>query len=185
MAMLNLRYLKKIGGVKAIQKINEDKAAMLYDYIDSSDFYNNPVEKKDRSLMNVPFVTPSKELDELFVKEAAANGLVSLKGHRLVGGMRASIYNAMPMEGVEKLVAFMTYLRIFLAGEYLKRNLFFFLAFPRIHEIISCMTPRGHITEQYTLPKRRVRTARAATTPKLSASTAGRNWIFAIHPSHA
>ena len=107
MAMLNLRYLKKIGGVKAIQKINEDKAAMLYDYIDSSDFYNNPVEKKDRSLMNVPFVTPSKELDELFVKEAAANGLVSLKGHRLVGGMRASIYNAMPVEGVQKLIAFM------------------------------------------------------------------------------
>ncbi len=107
MAMLNLRYLKKIGGIKAIQKINEEKAAMLYDYIDSSDFYTNPVEKKDRSLMNVPFVTPSKELDELFVKEAAANGLVSLKGHRLVGGMRASIYNAMPVEGVQKLIAFM------------------------------------------------------------------------------
>ena len=107
MAMLNLRYLKKIGGVKAIQKINEEKAAMLYDYIDSSDFYTNPVAKKDRSLMNVPFVTPSKELDELFVKEAAANGLVSLKGHRLVGGMRASIYNAMPVEGVQKLIAFM------------------------------------------------------------------------------
>lgn len=107
MAMLNLRYLKKNGGIAAMQKINERKAAMLYDYIDGSDFYTNPVVKKDRSLMNVPFVTPAKELDELFVKEAAADGLVSLKGHRLVGGMRASIYNAMPVAGVEKLIAFM------------------------------------------------------------------------------
>lgn len=107
MAMLNLRYLKKMGGIAVMQKRNEEKAALLYDFIDGSSFFSNPVVKKDRSLMNVPFVTPSKELDELFVKEAAANGLVSLKGHRLVGGMRASIYNAMPREGVEKLIAFM------------------------------------------------------------------------------
>ena len=90
-----------------MQKKNLQKSAMLYDAIDSSDFYKNTVKKEDRSLMNVPFVTPSAELDAKFVKEAAAEGLVSLKGHRLVGGMRASIYNAMPLEGVEKLVAFM------------------------------------------------------------------------------
>ena len=80
---------------------------MLYDYIDSSDFYKNSVNKEDRSLMNVPFVTPNADLDAKFVKEAAAAGLVSLKGHRLVGGMRASIYNAMPIEGIEALIAFM------------------------------------------------------------------------------
>ena len=107
MAMLTFRYLKKNGGIAAIQKKNEEKAKLLYDYIDSTDFYTNPVNKKDRSLMNVPFVTPSKELDEKFVKEAAENGLVSLKGHRLVGGMRASIYNAMPIEGIQKLIEFM------------------------------------------------------------------------------
>ena len=107
MAMLVLRYLKNMGGLKVIGKINREKAALLYDFIDSSDFYTNPVVKKDRSIMNVPFVTPSKELDEKFVKEAAENGLVSLKGHRLVGGMRASIYNAMPVEGVKALVEFM------------------------------------------------------------------------------
>ncbi len=107
MAMLVLRNLKNMGGLKVIGKINREKAALLYDFIDSSDFYTNPVVKKDRSIMNVPFVTPSKELDEKFVKEAAENGLVSLKGHRLVGGMRASIYNAMPVEGVKALVEFM------------------------------------------------------------------------------
>ena len=96
-----------MGGVEAVQQKNIQKASLLYDAIDSSDFYKNSVAKEDRSLMNVPFVTPSAELDAKFVKEAAAEGLVSLKGHRLVGGMRASIYNAMPIEGVEKLVAFM------------------------------------------------------------------------------
>ncbi len=106
-SMLVLRHLKKIGGVKAIQKINYEKAGMLYDFIDGSDFFTNPVEKKDRSIMNVPFVTPSPEMDEKFVKEAAAAGLVSLKGHRLVGGMRASIYNAMPVEGIKALIEFM------------------------------------------------------------------------------
>ena len=80
---------------------------MLYDFIDNSSFYTNSVNKKDRSLMNVPFVTPSEELNAKFVKEATENGLVSLKCHRLVGGMRASIYNAMPVEGVKALIDFM------------------------------------------------------------------------------
>lgn len=106
-ALLVFRHLKAMGGVEAIQKINEEKAKYLYDFIDNSSLYKNNVNKKDRSLMNVPFVTGSEELDAKFVKEATANGLVSLKGHRLVGGMRASIYNAMPMEGVKALVEFM------------------------------------------------------------------------------
>lgn len=106
-AMLVFRWIKENGGVEAIQKKNIEKAQLLYDYIDSSDFYTNSVAKEDRSMMNVPFVTPSAELDAKFVAEAAQNGLVSLKGHRLVGGMRASIYNAMPYEGVKKLVEFM------------------------------------------------------------------------------
>lgn len=101
------KYLKSIGGVKAIQKINEYKAGLLYDFIDGSDFYKNPVVPKFRSIMNVPFTTPSPELDAAFVAEASKNGLVSIKGHRLVGGMRASIYNAMPVEGVKKLIDFM------------------------------------------------------------------------------
>ena len=106
-AKLVFENLKAKGGVKAMQEINEYKAGLLYDFIDSSDFYRNDVVKKDRSIMNVPFVTPSAELDAKFVKEASENGLVSLKGHRLVGGMRASIYNAMPVKGVKKLVEFM------------------------------------------------------------------------------
>ena len=107
MMMLNLRHLKKLGGIQAVEKINRQKAQMLYDYIDNSNFYKNNVEKSCRSIMNVPFVTGSKELDEKFVKEAGENGLVSIKGHKLVGGMRASIYNAMPVEGVEALIEFM------------------------------------------------------------------------------
>lgn len=107
MSMLVFRWLKEMGGVKAIQKINEEKAKMLYDFIDNSSLFSNPVEKKDRSIMNATFVTPSEELNDKFVKEAAANGLVSIKGHRLVGGMRASIYNAMPIEGVKTLIEFM------------------------------------------------------------------------------
>ena len=106
-AKLVFEDLKAKGGVKAMQEVNEYKAGLLYDFIDASDFYRNDVVKKDRSIMNVPFVTPTAELDAKFVKEAAENGLVSLKGHRLVGGMRASIYNAMPVEGVKKLVEFM------------------------------------------------------------------------------
>ena len=105
--MLNMRYLKKMGGVAAIEKINREKAAMLYDFIDNSSFYRNKVVPEDRSMMNVPFVTPSAELDAAFVKEAEKAGLVSLKGHRLAGGMRASIYNAMPVEGVKALIDFM------------------------------------------------------------------------------
>lgn len=106
-AALVLRRLKKAGGIKAINELNEYKAKLLYDFIDDSPFYRNPVERKYRSIMNVPFVTPSPELDAQFVKEAQSAGLVSLKGHRLVGGMRASIYNAMPLEGVQALVEFM------------------------------------------------------------------------------
>ena len=106
-SMLVFRWLKNLGGVKAIQQINEYKAGLLYDFIDNSSLYKNNVNKKDRSIMNVPFVTGSEELDAKFIKEATANGLVSLKGHRLVGGMRASIYNAMPVEGVKALIEFM------------------------------------------------------------------------------
>ncbi len=100
-------YFKELGGIAAIEKINEKKAAMLYDYLDSTSFYNTPVQKESRSLMNVVFRTPSDELDAKFVAEARANGLTDLKGHRLVGGCRASIYNAMPVEGVEALIKFM------------------------------------------------------------------------------
>ena len=107
MMMLNLRHLKKLGGVPAIEKINREKAKMLYDYIDSTTFYQNNVEKSCRSIMNVPFVTASKELDDKFVKEATEAGLVNIKGHKVVGGMRASIYNAMPVEGVKALIEFM------------------------------------------------------------------------------
>lgn len=101
------KHLKSIGGVKAMQKINEEKAKMLYDFIDNSDYYVNPVVPEFRSLMNVPFTTPSPESDAKFVAEAAKEGLISIKGHRLVGGMRASIYNAMPVEGIKKLIEFM------------------------------------------------------------------------------
>ena len=101
------KWLKKQGGLEAMKAYNEKKAAILYDFLDSSKLFRGTVEKKDRSLMNVPFVTGDKDLDAKFVKEAEAEGLVNLKGHRTVGGMRASIYNAMPIEGVEKLVAFM------------------------------------------------------------------------------
>ena len=101
------KWLKKQGGLEAIKAYNEKKAAILYDFLDNSKMFKGTVEKKDRSLMNVPFVTGDKDLDAKFVKEAEAAGFVNLKGHRTVGGMRASIYNAMPIEGVEKLVAFM------------------------------------------------------------------------------
>ncbi len=107
MSLLVFRWLKALGGVPAIQQINEEKAKLLYDFIDNSSFYKNKVNKKDRSIMNVPFITPNEELDAKFVAEALKQGLVSLKGHRLAGGMRASIYNAMPIEGVKALVEFM------------------------------------------------------------------------------
>ena len=107
MSLLVFRWLKKLGGVDAIQKINEEKAKLLYDFIDNSSFYKNKIAVKDRSIMNVPFVSPSSELDAKFVAEASKCGLVSLKGHRVTGGMRASIYNAMPIEGVKSLIDFM------------------------------------------------------------------------------
>ena len=101
------KWLKKMGGLEAMKKHNEKKAKILYDFLDQSKLFKNPVRKEDRSLMNVTFVTGDKELDEKFVAEAKAAGFINLKGHRTVGGMRASLYNAMPIEGVEKLVAFM------------------------------------------------------------------------------
>ena len=101
------KWIKKMGGLEAMKKHNEKKAKILYDFLDSSKLFKGTVEKKDRSLMNVPFVTGNEELDKKFVAEAKAQGFENLKGHRTVGGMRASIYNAMPIEGVEKLVEFM------------------------------------------------------------------------------
>lgn len=101
------KWLKNRGGLEAMKEYNEKKAKVLYDFLDESKMFKGTVEKKDRSLMNVPFVTGDADLDAMFVKEAKAAGLENLKGHRSVGGMRASIYNAMPMEGVEALVAFM------------------------------------------------------------------------------
>lgn len=101
------KWLLKNGGLEKMKETNEKKAKMLYDYLDNSKLFKPTVEKNSRSLMNVPFVTGNKEIDEKFVKEATEVGLVNLKGHRSVGGMRASIYNAMPIEGVEKLIEFM------------------------------------------------------------------------------
>ena len=101
------KWLKKMGGLSVMKERNEEKAKILYDFLDESKLFKGTVRKEDRSLMNVPFVTGDAELDAKFVKEATAAGFVNLKGHRTVGGMRASIYNAMPKEGVEKLVEFM------------------------------------------------------------------------------
>ena len=101
------KWLKKRGGLEAMKEYNEKKAKILYDFLDESKLFKGTVRKEDRSLMNVPFVTGDEELDAKFVKEAKEAGFENLKGHRTVGGMRASIYNAMPIEGVEKLVAFM------------------------------------------------------------------------------
>lgn len=108
MVGLVLQWLEEeIGGLEEIEKINHAKAKMLYDYIDNSKLFSNPVAKEDRSYVNIPFVTGNKDLDAKFVQEAKEAGLVNIKGHRSVGGMRASIYNAMPIEGVEALVNFM------------------------------------------------------------------------------
>ena len=101
------KWLKKMGGLEVMKQRNEEKAKLLYDFLDQSKLFKGTVVPEDRSLMNVPFVTGNEELDAKFVKEATAAGFVNLKGHRTVGGMRASIYNAMPKEGVETLVAFM------------------------------------------------------------------------------
>ena len=108
MTGLVLKYLENdIGGLANMQKINEAKAKVLYDYLDGQEFFTNPVEHRYRSTMNVTFTSPNPDLDKKFCAEAAEAGFVNLKGHRLVGGMRASIYNAMPAEGVDKLVDFM------------------------------------------------------------------------------
>ena len=104
---LVFKHLKKLGGLEKMKEINERKAKVLYDFLDSSKMFHGTVVPKDRSLMNVPFVTDSDELNAKFIKEAAEAGFVNLKGHRTVGGMRASIYNAMPEEGVKALVDFM------------------------------------------------------------------------------
>ena len=106
-AKLVYEWIKELGGLKEMKKLNEKKAALLYDYLDSQDYYIAPVKKESRSMMNVTFVTGDADLDKKFASEASAAGLKNLKGHRSVGGMRASIYNAMPYEGVEALVAFM------------------------------------------------------------------------------
>ena len=104
---LVVEWIDNMGGVEAMAERNQKKAALLYDYLDQSDFYKPVSDKANRSLMNVTFRTPSEELDAKFVKESIANGMTNLKGHRSVGGLRASIYNAMPYEGVEKLLNFM------------------------------------------------------------------------------
>ena len=107
MAKLVYEWILSIGGLDEMKKRNEDKAAVLYDYLDSQSYYFAPVKKDSRSMMNVTFVTGDADLDKKFASEAAASGLKNLKGHRSVGGMRASIYNAMPYEGVVALVEFM------------------------------------------------------------------------------
>ncbi|MCD8294006.1 MAG: 3-phosphoserine/phosphohydroxythreonine transaminase [Clostridia bacterium] len=107
MADLVLKNLKAKGGVKAMNEIDVYKAGLLYDFIDNSSFYHNYVVPEYRSIMNIPFVTGNADMDAKFIAEAKKNGLVSLKGHRLVGGMRASIYNAMPVEGIQALIDFM------------------------------------------------------------------------------
>lgn len=101
------KHLKKLGGLEVMKVRNEEKAKILYDYLDSSKLFNGTVVKEDRSLMNVPFITGNKELDDKFIKEAKKVGIENIRGHRTVGGMRASIYNAMPIEGVKYLVEFM------------------------------------------------------------------------------
>ena len=106
-AGLVFQWLKKQGGLTKMEQINRAKAALLYDYLDQTEFYLSPVAKDDRSLMNIPFTLRNADLDKAFIQETEAAGLTQLKGHRSVGGMRASIYNAMPIEGVQTLVKFM------------------------------------------------------------------------------
>jgi len=106
-AGLVFKLLKAKGGLAAMERLNVEKSSLLYEYLDSSDFYHSPIVKDNRSRMNVPFTLKDKSLDELFLKKAQENGLLQLKGHKLVGGMRASIYNAMPIEGVKVLIEFM------------------------------------------------------------------------------
>lgn len=107
MAKLVFEWLKELGGIPEMQKINEEKANILYNCIDNSSMFKSPIVREDRSLMNIPFTATTKELEAQFLKEAKSSGFIQLEGHRSVGGMRASIYNAMPVEGVKKLVEFM------------------------------------------------------------------------------
>jgi len=106
-AGLVFKWLKQLGGLAAMEKRNIEKAKLLYDFLDSSAFFRNPVAKEDRSRMNVPFTLKNEKLDGEFLKGAEQRGLLQLKGHRSVGGMRASIYNAMPLAGVQRLVDYM------------------------------------------------------------------------------
>jgi phosphoserine aminotransferase len=106
-AGLVFKWLKQLGGLAAVEKLNIEKARLLYDYLDGSGFFHNPVAKEDRSRMNIPFTLKDAKLDDAFLKGAVERGMVQLKGHRSVGGMRASIYNAMPIEGVRTLVDYM------------------------------------------------------------------------------
>ena len=108
MAKLVFEWVKELGGVAEMEKINREKSDLLYDFIEASDFYTSPVKNKaDRSVANIPFVTPNKDLDAKFVSEAGALGFKNIKGHRSVGGMRASLYNAFPRQGVLDLLDFM------------------------------------------------------------------------------
>ena len=107
LAGLVFEWLESNGGVSAVEKVNADKAALIYQYVDNSSFYLNNIDSQFRSRMNVPFWLADESLNDAFLEQAEAEGLVALKGHRIVGGMRASIYNAMPIEGVQKLVTFM------------------------------------------------------------------------------
>jgi phosphoserine aminotransferase len=106
-AGLVFKWIEDMGGIKAMEAINNEKAKILYDFLDESEMFRNPVIKKDRSIMNIPFTAPTEELNEKFIAQSEKAGLCTLRGHRLIGGMRASIYNAMPVEGVKKLVDFM------------------------------------------------------------------------------
>ena len=107
MAKLVFEWLDELGGLKEMERINREKARILYDFLEESSMFSSPVQKESRSIMNIPFISPSDELDAEFVKKAKSAGLETLKGHRSVGGMRASIYNGMPVEGVKALVQFM------------------------------------------------------------------------------
>ncbi len=107
MAKLVFEWLDELGGLKEMERINREKAGILYDFLEESSMFSSPVQKESRSIMNIPFISPSDELDAEFVKKAKSAGLETLKGHRSVGGMRASIYNGMPVEGVKALVQFM------------------------------------------------------------------------------
>lgn len=102
-----IKWIKSLGGLEKMKELNEQKAAMVYDYLDTSTLFHGLAEKESRSVMNVTFRTDSAETDAAFVKKAAENGIISIKGHRAIGGLRASLYNAMPMEGVQHLVDFM------------------------------------------------------------------------------